>query len=153
MTVAIVALALLAASIAGALVTLGWRHLRHVEGRALEQVAQADAIRQLATERDTARAAATRLGVELNTASAEVEGLRGLLAEAREEIARARIASVTSVPPADAGAAVDRVLEARAAEQASRAAAGGDRRAAAPGPVPGSGSASPGPEPAWVRGR
>ncbi len=150
MTAAVVALAILAASLAGALVTLGWQHLRAVEGRARERIVAADAVRQLAAERDTARAVSARLGAEINAAADRVRTAEDYLAAARQEIARDRTASVVAAPAADVGGAFDGMLQARAADVAARAAARADRRAAAAAALPGPGTATDGPVPAWT---
>jgi hypothetical protein len=77
-----------------------------------------------------------------------VERLELALAAARKDLADARMSLVLDAAPADVGPRVDRVLEARRAEQADAAARrGGD---AATDAVPRPGAATDGPRPAWA---
>jgi hypothetical protein len=99
-------------------------------------------------ERDAALVDVARLAAEVALAGDRIAVLDAALAAARKDLADARMSSVLDAAPADVGPRVDRVLEARRAEQADAAARrGGD---AAADPVPRPGPATDGPRPAWA---
>ncbi len=99
-------------------------------------------------ERDDALADVARLEREVDLAGDRIDVLDAALAAARKDLADVRVSLVANADPADAGAAVDRVLEARRAEQAGRAAEA-DRRPAPAGPVPDAGPAADGTGEPW----
>jgi hypothetical protein len=105
-----------------------------------------ESVSPLTLDRDQARAELAQRTEELAIATARIGTLDTALALARKEITHARIQTIATTDPDDAGPAFDRMLD---AERAARAAAA-DRRAAAPPAVPGPGAEAGGPTPAWA---
>lgn len=150
MVAAVVALAALAAALGAGFAALVWRHLKHVEGRALEQETQGAAMRQLVAERDDLRGDVARLELEVDRAGERIDVLDAVLEAARKDLANAAKAAVLDAPAADRGSAADRVLSWQRAQDVARAATTSDRRDPVGSGVPRPGPETPGPRPAWA---
>lgn len=145
MTAAVVALALLAASLGAALVTMVWRYV----AQSSEISGARESARESARDLDIARAALDQRTEEFSLARERSAALESALAVVRKKIANERIRSIVDGEPGDAGRALDIVLAQRAKEDAARAV--DDRGDPPPAAVPGPGASPHGPEPSWIR--
>lgn len=144
MTAAAVTLAALALLLGGALVWLARRHVLRVEAEAVRVAADDAALRDLAAERDRARAEAAQSAADLAALTALHDQTAAELATATEVLHEELSKRIITASPADVPRVAGELLSARAAAIAARraAAAGADRGAAGDPDVPGPGAAA-----------
>ncbi len=115
---------LLGSGLVGSLGVIAW--LAYVAIDATRQRAPDLKARLLAErDRDAARADVARLTVERDAELHQIDQLGTALAAERRKVTDARINAVANAAPGDVGAAVDRLLVERLADQARGAPAGG----------------------------
>lgn len=148
MTAAVIAAVLLASVLATALIAIGWRHLQHIEGRAIEQLTQADAMRQVVRERDEARTQLAQRDAELANTAFRIDQLESEIDIARRLTADADKDALRSEPDPDRRIALaNAILRRHAEEDAARASrAGGAPTVDVLGPR----AAPAEPTPAWA---
>lgn len=118
MTFAVISLAVVIATLGGIFLWI-LREARKDHTMAVATARELGIMRELENrvvkERDAALMEASQLRVERNAAMSEVEGLRELLAELRQEVADAQKASIRAAQPADVPALIDEQLQVRRA--------------------------------------